>query len=756
MPATRIVRCAGSFVAGLLIGARLLAGEPAGSPPAYVGVRVCAECHAAETERWRGSYHDHAMAEATEASVLGDFGDVAFTALGVSSRLDRRDGGYWVRTDGPDGTLTDYQIRYTFGWWPLQQYLIELPGGRLQALGIAWDSRAMEQGGQRWFHLYPNEPMDHRHPLHWTGREQNWNYQCAECHSTNLHKGYDLATDSFKTAWSEINVGCEACHGPGSQHVAEARSAAASATPQWGPEKGLVVDLADRDGGVWALDPETGKPKRRPARASRTQVEVCARCHSRRGQLSEDYVHGRPLGDSHRLALLDAALYHPDGQIKDEVYVYGSFIQSRMYAQGVVCTDCHDAHSLKPKLPGNLVCAQCHAAGTYDVEAHHHHPPGSTGASCVACHMPQQLYMVVDERADHSLRIPRPDLTLKIGSPNACNACHQEQTPEWAADAVRQWYGDGLERRPHYGEAIYAGRTGAAGAGQALVALAGDLSQPGIARATALDLLRDYAEATQLLAVRRLLADPDPWVRAAAARYLEVTDAPTRFELGMPLLADPVLVVRTEAARVLAPLAAYELPQQQAQALARGLAEYRAAELATAERPESHLNLGLVEAARGDPQAAERDYRTALRLDARFAPAYVNLADLYRTLGRDADGEALLRQGLAAVSDDPSLHHTLGLLQVRKGEASAGRESLARAAELAPDNPRYAYVHALAVHGTGDLPGALTLLRAARERHPRDRDILIALYTISRDSGDSAAASAYEAELRVLLGAGVH
>ena len=742
------------LIAALLIGGPVLAGEPRASSAGYVGTQICAECHPAETERWRDSHHDRAMTEATESTVLGDFSDVDFTAHGLTSRFYRKGGGYWVRTDGPDGVLTDYPIRYTFGWWPLQQYLIELPGGRLQALGIAWDSRSAEQGGQRWFHLYPNEAMDHRHPLHWTGREQNWNYQCAECHSTNLQKGYDLATDSFKTTWAEINVGCEACHGPGSRHVAEARTTRETGAPAWGSGKGLAVDLADRDGGLWAIDPASGQPQRSPPRTGRAQLEVCARCHARRGQLSEHYVHGRPLGDTHRLALLDGALYHPDGQIKDEVYVYGSFIQSRMHAQGVVCTDCHDAHDLKPKLPGNLVCAQCHPAGRYDAETHHHHPSGSAGATCVGCHMPQQIYMIVDERADHSLRVPRPDLSLKTGSPNACNACHQERSVEWAADLVRQWYGEALERRPHYGEAIHAGRTADPGAGAALLALAGDATQPGIARATALDLLRGYPEPAQLLTVRRLLQDPDPLVRAAAVGYLGVADAPTLFELGMPLLADPVLAVRTEAAATLAPLAAYPLPEPQAKALGAALDEYRAAQHATAERPESHLNLGLIEQAVGDAAAAEAAYRTALRLDPGFAPAYVNLADLYRAQGRDGEGETLLLQGLAAVPADASLHHALGLLQVRKGDLTAALGSLARAADLGPENPRHAYVYALALQRAGEVQSAITILKTGRERHPQDRDLLTALYTMSRDAGDAEGAREYERVLRGLAGPG--
>jgi tetratricopeptide (TPR) repeat protein len=710
----------------------------------YLGSATCAECHPAEHDAWRGSHHDLAMAEPAEETVLGDFADAELTAHGVTSRFYRKDDAWYVRTDGPDGELRDYAVRYTFGWYPLQQYLVELPGGRLQALGIAWDSRPVEDGGQRWFHLYPDEEgMDHRDPLHWTSREQNWNYQCAECHSTNLLKGYDLEADAFATTWAEIDVACEACHGPGARHTAQARRVAAGEPGAWDAAKGLNVDLADRDGGTWSIDPETGKPARSVPRASHTQIELCARCHSRRGQLSEDYVPGRPLADTHRLALLQEGLYHADGQILDEVYVYGSFLQSRMFQAGVTCTDCHDAHSLRLKAQGDLVCARCHEAGRYAVASHHHHPEGSAGVSCVGCHMPQRYYMVVDERADHSMRIPRPDLSLRLGTPNACNQCHGDKDAAWAEQVVTDWYGKDRPLPPHYGQALQAARDGAPDAGKRLMDLAVDGAQPAIARATALDLLRAYAEPAHRMALPRLLADPDPLVRAAAARYLEVTDGETLLRLGLPMLKDPVRLARIDAARVLAPLMRLPLPEDARERIAAGLDEYRQAQLSTGERPEAHLNIGLAGAAEGKAAAAQRAYRTALRLDPGFAPAYVNLADLYRALGGEDEAEQVLRDGLARVSDDAALHHALGLLMVRRDRLPEAVGELGRAAELAPGNARYAYVHALAVKETGDVAATLKLLGAALERRPGDRDLLIALSTIHAEAGQRTEALGY-------------
>jgi hypothetical protein len=355
------------------------AGEAAAQPvaaraaAAYVGTVTCAECHAKEHAAWRGSQHERAMQEATATTVLGNFDGARLTQAGVTTRFFRRDGRYFVNTDGPDGKPGDFEIRYTFGVYPLQQYLVELPGGRLQALGVAWDARPQAQGGQRWFHLYPDRKLKAGDPLHWTGLDQTWNYQCADCHSTNVRKNYAAATRTYRTTWSEISVGCEACHGPGSNHVAWAKQDANARRGD--ATKGLTVALDERKGVSWAIDAASGNAARSRPRASGAEIEACARCHARRGQYSDAWHPGMPLGDAFRVALIEPGLYYPDGQIRDEVYNHGSFLQSRMHARGVTCSDCHEPHGQKLRAPGNAVCGQCHAPARFDAAAHHHHRP---------------------------------------------------------------------------------------------------------------------------------------------------------------------------------------------------------------------------------------------------------------------------------------------------------------------------------------------------------------------------------------------
>jgi predicted CXXCH cytochrome family protein len=633
------------------------------------------------------------MQVADESTVLGDFTDAQFRYAGITSRFFRRDGRFMVRTDGPDGRLADFEVRHTFGVYPLQQYLIELPGGRVQALSIAWDTRPKEKGGQRWFHLYPDERVDHRDELHWTRRQQNWNFMCADCHSTNVRKNYDPTTHTYATAFSEISVGCEACHGPGSTHVVLAQDAAAAGRAM--ETSGLAVALDERRGVAWTIDPATGNAARSKPRTTEQELDVCAQCHARRGQFSNDYRAGAAFQDHYRPSLLSPGLYHPDGQQRDEVFNWGSFVSSRMYAAGVTCGDCHEPHGGKLRAPGNAVCAQCHLAAKYDQPAHHFHEPGTPGAACAGCHMKTETYMVVDPRHDHSFRIPRPDLSVSLGVPDACGACHAGQSAKWAAAELRKRRPEPKQGFQGFAGAFAAADQGDASAAIALTQIVANQDESAIARASALERLAPLSAEAALLAAEAALDDPSPLVRAAAIAVHEQLPPLQRRSVA-PLLGDPVRTVRMQAARTLAPLADDVFAADELEAFRRAADEYVAAERFNADRPEHRTNLGAFLADRGDWAASEAEYRAALALDAEFVPAWVNLADLMRVAGREADAEATLREALEKAPGAAALHYSLGLSLVRQQRKTEALRELRRATELDPANRRYAYVYDVA------------------------------------------------------------
>ncbi|MCW3473196.1 tetratricopeptide repeat protein [Limobrevibacterium gyesilva] len=724
----------------------------------FVGTQTCAGCHQAEAERWEGSHHALAMQRATEATVLGDFSGAGLEHFGVATTFSRAGATFMVRTDGPDGALHDYEIAYTFGVYPLQQYLIAMPGGRLQALGIAWDSRPKDQGGERWFHLYPDQKLPAGGPLHWSGRDQTWNYMCADCHSTGVRKNYDLGTNTYATTWSDVDVSCESCHGPGSRHVAWARDHPgagpyAARTDASGPgaqdRMGIVAWLKATDHGRWEMQPETGIARRTEPLVS-AELDACAGCHSRRKTVATNAPAGAPFLDSYLPALLEPGLYHADGQIDGEVYEYGSFVQSRMHFAGVTCSNCHDPHSLKLRAEGNSLCAQCHMPAKFDVPAHHHHQPGGTGAQCVNCHMPTKTYMVIDTRRDHSFRVPRPDLSVSIGTPNACTQCHAGRPPEWAAQVAAGWFPHGRQTTAHYGTALDAGRTGARDAEQQLDRLILDQSQPAIARASALLLLPRYTSPASEPAVLKGIADPNPLVRLAAPRALSAAASAVTVQAAMSLLSDPVRAVRIEAARALAGVDPRTTSPGQRNAFNAAYQELIAAEMIDADRPEAHLNLGLLNTRRGQLGDAEAEYRTALRLAPDFVPALANLADLDRMRGMDQQGAELLRKALAIDPNNADVRHSLGLLLVRQHNYTEALGLLRQASELAPDNARYAYVYAIALNSSGEPRQAIALLERTHRQHPTDRDVLAALVSIARAQGDFATALLHARELLTL------
>jgi Flp pilus assembly protein TadD len=632
-----------------------------------------------------------------------------------------------AHAEGPDGEMRDFEVTYTFGVAPLQQYLVPFPGGRLQALSAAWDTRE-----KRWFHVNPGTVAPPGDWLHWTRQGQNWNAMCSDCHSTAVRKRYDPERDAYETTWSEIMVGCEACHGPGSRHVAWADQPAMGRAPV--ENAGLVA--------------------RTTRLAAPEMVAQCAPCHSRRAQFADPGAPGSELLDAYLPSLLAPGTFHADGQIEDEDFEWHSFTQSKMYASGVKCGDCHDVHSGKRHEEGNRLCTRCHRPEAYDVPAHHFHKAEwkgrpSAGVLCVSCHMPGKDFMVVHFRRDHSMRVPRPDLTAAIGVPNACSAagCHADRKLAWVQERYDAWYGK--KRKPHWGTVIAAGRAREEAAVPGLVALAADARQPVVARATALDLLAAYPRAEAQEALGRALADPEPLVRVtAAARFVDPDPGGLARRLG-PLLGDPVRAVRAEAAARLAGPPSRRLPEGQRKAFEAALAEYEAAQRYMSDLPSGPYDLGNLYAALGRTSDAERQYRRALAIDDQLVLARANLAMLLAVNGRAGEAEELLREAHAQQPGNGAVAFNLGLLLAERGDR-AGAEGMLRAALKADPLLAPAAFNLAVLVGERSPAEAVTLARRAAELRPDDARYAWTLAYYQARAGQREAAVA---TLRALLAA---
>ena len=749
---SRFALCALSIIVLLAVG--ILFADwwiclPGDVESTYVGRQSCIQCHTNQARQWIGSHHDLAMDVPSHESVLGDFEDAELIHHGVVSRFFRQGEKYLVNTEGREGKLEDFEIKYTFGVEPLQQYLVELDRssdllpedvGRLQVLPLCWDTEH-----RSWFHLDPpdvNEKITSDDPLHWTGDAQNWNYMCSDCHSTNVQKWFDFDADRYHATFSEVDVSCEACHGPGSVHI----DLATSRSLFWDRKRGY--GLARLKGG-----------------SSKNEIEMCATCHSRRRMIQAGYVPGKPYHDFFVNESLLPHLYHADGQILDEVYVHGSFVQSRMYHKGVRCTDCHDPHTAELKHEGNRVCTSCHQhpAGKYDSPAHHHHQPGTAGAACVGCHMPEKTYMEVDPRRDHGLKVPRPDLSLQLGTPNACSGCHLERTgvdPEkrealgeysnwldavssgdseirsaleeldrWAAEKIFTWYGEpSRERQDHNFAAILsAARRGVPAVEPLLRELCKDRQAPAIVRATAIGQLVQFEGGHVSRTLRDALEDRDPQVRLAAVDSYRVYLGNTRMLEGIsrdlaPLLNDARLAVRQATAQALAGMPSGGLTPQQVELRQELLNEWRG-NLGRTESPAiAQMNLGLhyeqTSTSSEDLEHAIASYEKSIELAPNVVGPRSNLVSVLETrlslrpavdeqrqnrvLGQIKELRQqelqLLKRDLTLLPDSAlpavraAITHRYGLSLYLSGNLVAARKALEVAVRLQPNHPHYLFL----------------------------------------------------------------
>jgi len=705
--------------------------------PTFVGKEQCFDCHKAAYDLWTGSHHDKAMAVATDSSVLGDFNNSEFESFGFTSRFYKKDRKFYVYTKGPGGDPGEFEITHTFGYTPLQQYLIPFENGRYQCLPITWDTEKKE-----WFHMVEavyGEEIAPNDWLYWTNNGQNWNGMCAECHSTNLKKNYDPVKKTFNTTYSEINVSCEACHGPSSKHVEWAN------LPEMARSTDTNFDLIVQTSNL----------------NNKQYVDLCAFCHSRRTSLG-DFTHGNGSVMDNMIPTLLDHNYFPDGQILEEDYVYGSFTQSKMYNTEIMCNDCHNVHSGKLAFDGNELCAQCHLPETYDSYNHHFHKyedekgepivlkdktiKVGEGALCINCHMPARYYMGNDLRNDHSLRVPRPDLTMSIGTPNACNGCHQDKSAKWSDDSITKWYG--IKRKPHYGTVIAAARERKPGTDADLLRIAADDLYLPIVRATSISYLENYRSEEINKSLKLLLQDPEPLIRYTASRIFVTSDLNDHLQTMIPLLNDPVKAVRTQAALRLTEIPADQFPQNKKALLNNVLLEYKSAMEYAADFAGGRQNLGIMYANTGQLNEAVSQYKEAIDIDSLFFPAKVNLAMVLNQQGKNDEAELVFKDIIKKNPEFIDAYYSLGLLLAEDKKYDEAIVYLKEAAVLMPERSRVFYNLGLILQFQEKYSEAERELKQALKLEPQNRDFMYALADHYIKTGNYTNAKIYAGQLK--------
>ena len=681
----------------------------------YVGSKQCATCHEKAYQAWQGSHHDMAMKHANEESVLGNFDNYTFTGsesiitVDTASHVDKsrffkKGKQYWVHIKGDNGKHQNYQIKYTFGFTPLQQYMVEFADGRVQLIPFAWDSRLKSDGGQRWFNLYPDMTEKHQE-FFWTNTGQNWNYMCADCHSTNVSKNFDLKTNSYKTTFSEINVACESCHGPASDHIKWTQSFNNGKDKSKQKEHYGFKRTISPSVNQWILDKTN--PNRKTLTANKIehsqQVVVCAQCHSRRTQIStNDHVKGNAFGERYLLDLVSSTNYHPDGQVYNEDFVYGSFLQSKMYQSGVVCSDCHDPHTAELKLPVETLCLQCHQADNYATSKHHKHQVKSDGAMCVNCHMPETTYMSVDARRDHGFHIPRPDLANQLGTPDTCLSCHQDKDSQWSDKAVNAWYPKSTVKEEKDFAPIFSAITMSLneqqlqGVSNELSRIAQTISYAPIIRASALAKMATVSNTNTIIAIARAVKNPDVNIRLGAIEGAQSMRGAEKWRVISPLLSDKVFAVRTNAAFALASLWP-NLATAQKQQLTPALNEYLASQDYNSDRSFAHSNKGIIYAYQGEYLQAIDAFSQGIIIEPYFVQTHLNLSQVYYQRGDHTKSINVLTKAKSANPTSAQVPYNLGLAYIRAKDKVSAAKELELATTLEPNNSHYFYVYGLSL-----------------------------------------------------------
>lgn len=669
----------------------------------FVDEKTCASCHSNQAAAFAKSHHAKAMTVADDRTVRGNFNNVQFDHDGIVTTFSRRDGRFFVDIEGPDGKQGDFEVKYTFAYEPLQQYLVDLGGGRLQALDVAWDTDKLE-----WFWLGQGTPAKPGSTYHWTGPFYRWNRTCINCHSTDPQANFQPETNDYQSTYVATSVGCQSCHGAGAKHVEWAEAKFKGVPVSIGPDLGL----------------------------SQVDATACFGCHARRIKLGDGYAPGKPFLDYFSPALLRPDLYFPDGQILDEVFEYASFQQSKMARAGVTCLDCHRQHEAILKANGNALCTQCHTeaaperfakyhpSGVFDTPAHTHHPLGSSGALCANCHMPERTYMKVDPRRDHSFVIPRPDLSAAYGTPNACTTCHEGKTNAWAAENMDKWYGPAWRQRPTIAHAFAAAAKSDPASIEALRELVLDQEQAGIVRGSAIAQMSRIGGADVAADVKAAAGEPDPLVRLGAAEAVGNLPPDLRLDAGGKLLGDETRAVRVAAAMALGSTPSPDFLGDQRKSFDSAVEDLRAYVKANADVAEAQSNYGTFLSGQRRAGEAEKAFRKAIALDSTLAGPHINLAELYRATGQNDKSERAYAEAIAISPDHADLRYGHALALIREKAMAEAIRELNEAIRLDPGNARYKTTLAIALDSLGRTEDAFDLLARAVAGGELDANLL--------------------------------
>jgi tetratricopeptide (TPR) repeat protein len=726
------------LVVTLLLPATVVLGQArsgeTSATQGYAGSKSCVECHERFYQLWSTSNHGLAMQpyspEFAKAKLTPKKGDLAI-------------GKYKYRVDVAKGVVTElgqketkqYKIKHVLGGKNVYYFLTPFPKGRLQTLPVAFDITK-----KVWFDTaasgvrhFPGTSTDQ--PMSWRDPGYTFNTSCYNCHVSQLSNNYDLKTDTYKTTWAEPGINCETCHGPSAEHNRVMKKSPRGQQP---------TDMKIIS--VKKFTPEQHN-------------STCSGCHAKMSPLTDAYSPGDRFFDHYDLATLEDPDFYPDGRDLGENYTYTSWLMSPCAKSGKInCVTCHTSsgrYRFKAEGKANDACMPCHEKHVKGITAHTHHKPDSPANKCISCHMPMTSFARMN-RTDHSMLPPTPSATIAYKSPNACNICHTDRDALWADKYVREW------RARDYQASVLKRAALIDGARKRdwkqLPAMLDYIASKGRDEVFATSLIRmvpssgDRRIATVLI---EAMKDPSPLVRGATADALQ--HVPTKEAVQALIVAtnDDYRLVRVRAAASLAAYSNLHLNDADKKSVESANKEYLASITARPDQWLSHYNLGNYYLKRNDPKKAISSYDTSLKLEPRAVLAMVNQSMAYARLGDNKKAHESLSKALKENPDNAAANFNMGLLKAEQNDPKGAEQHLKKAlkadpqmaqaaynlcimtaknrideaisycriaAELRPQEPRYAYTLAFYLNQKGDLDEAATTLKALLEKNPGNKD----------------------------------
>ncbi|WP_321996661.1 ammonia-forming cytochrome c nitrite reductase subunit c552 [Draconibacterium orientale] len=668
----------------------------------FSGSESCIECHENFYKLWQPSYHAQAMMP-INAEFMAKHGVPNSESIDVEGHqfhVEFKDSTMMMYEHDGEKLVATYDVIYAMGGHNVYTFLTPFEKGKLQNIPLAYDANREE-----WFN-YPMAGMRHfsdEYPedeaLPWKDDLFAFNTGCYSCHISQLSTNFDLETDTYHTTWKEPGINCETCHGPAGEHV---RIFKALKEGEEADKLGLISTK------VFTQEQNNA---------------ACAPCHAKMNPITPSFMPGDKFFDNYNLTTLEDRDFYPDGRSLGENYTMTEWMMNPCIEMSDLhCVTCHTSSGRDRNRDNpNQACLNCHTNRIKDMETHTGHPE-EVGLTCLSCHMPKREFVGRFLRSDHSFRPPMPEATIKFGSPNACNQCHKDKSPEWANQIVKaRPNGDYQEETLQWAQMIKEARDMNWENVEKMYEYIRNPETDEVVANSLIRLLGNFPSASKTEVLIDALNNKSELVRSSAAYGLGgIITEEVKYAL-LKACQDNIRLVRVQAANAILSFPQDQFTSEQRTIIADAEKEYVASMTSRLDSWSNHYNLGLYYQNKGEVSQSLSSYETAARLYPESVLPLINSSVLYSYVGNNEKAEQNLKKVLEFDPKNEAANLNLGLLLAEQGRMDEAEKALVTAFEANPEQQGVAAKNLCVILANkGDLSGAVKYAEAAYKASPEN------------------------------------